>query len=171
MITEHPQFFTATILEWRKLLEQDKYKDIIMGSLKFLVTNNRVILNCFVIIPNHIHLIWQMQDGIDPSHVQRDFLKFTAQQIKFDLQQNNPALLEEFRVNVKDRNYQIWEHRPLSVSLWSRDMVKQKLNYVHNNPIQEKWRLSDVPENYHYSSARYYYLNIDDWGFITHHAS
>ncbi len=28
----------------------------------------------------------------------------------------------------------------------------------------------NVPEQYHYSSARYYELNIDDWGFITHYA-
>jgi hypothetical protein len=32
MITEHPQFFTATILKWKKLLTQDKYKDIIVES-------------------------------------------------------------------------------------------------------------------------------------------
>ena len=170
MITEHPQFFTATILEWKKLLAYDKHKDIIMESLKFLVTNRRIILNGFVIMPNHIHLIWQMCEGINPSHVQRDFLKYTAQQIKFDLQQNNPALLEEFRVNVKDRNYQIWEHRPLSVPLWSAHVFQQKLDYIHQNPTQEKWNLSDIPENYYYSSARFYYLNIDDWEFLTHYA-
>ena len=28
--------------------------------------------------------------------MQRDFLKYTAQQIKFDLQQNNPQVLEHF---------------------------------------------------------------------------
>jgi REP element-mobilizing transposase RayT len=168
MITEHPQFFTATILEWNKLLEENKFKDIIMSSLKFLVTNNRIILNGFVIMPNHIHLIWQMRSGINRSAVQRDFLKYTAQQIKFDLQRNHPEFLKKFKVNVRDRDYQIWEHRPLSVSLWSRDLLQQKLDYIHNNPIQDKWKLADTPEGYFYSSARFYYLNIDDWGFITH---
>ena len=28
--------------------------------------------------------------------MQRDFLKYTAQQIKFDLQQNHPQVLEHF---------------------------------------------------------------------------
>lgn len=114
MITEHPQFFTATILNWEKLLANDKYKDIVIESLKFLVTHNRIFVYAFVIMPNHIHLIWQMKEGINPSHVQRDFLKYTAQQIKFDLQKNQPEVLERFKVSVKDRNYQIWEHRPLS---------------------------------------------------------
>ena len=170
MLTEHPQFFTATILEWKHLLKPDKYKDIVMQSLQFLVRDNRILLYGFVIMPNHIHLIWQMRENIRQADVQRDFLKYTAQQIKFDLQQNHPAVLEKFRVNVKDRQYQLWEHRPLSVPLWTRNVFEQKLDYIHQNPVQEKWRLSDLPENYFYSSARYYLLNQDDWGFISHHA-
>ncbi|PIQ21498.1 MAG: transposase [Cytophagales bacterium CG18_big_fil_WC_8_21_14_2_50_42_9] len=170
MLTEHPQFFTATILEWKHLLKPDKYKDIVMQSLQFLVSNKRILLYGFVIMPNHIHLIWQMQENSRQADVQRDFLKYTAQQIKFDLQQNHPAVLEKFRVQVKDRAYQIWEHRPLSVPLWSKLVFDQKLNYIHQNPVQEKWQLADLPENYYYSSARYYLLNQDDWGFMTHYA-
>jgi REP element-mobilizing transposase RayT len=89
IITEYPQYFTATILEWKKLLKPEKYKDIITGSMKFLVTDKRVKIFCFVIMDNHIHLIWQMLWDIDPEAVQRDFLKYTAQRIKKDLQQKS----------------------------------------------------------------------------------
>lgn len=41
----YPQFFTATIYEWRHLLSEDKYKDIIINSLQFLVSDKRIILN------------------------------------------------------------------------------------------------------------------------------
>ena len=73
----HPQFFTATNLEWKHLLREDKYKAIIINSFRFLVKNNRVKIYSFVIMPNHLHLIWQMQPGHERKHVQRDFLKFT----------------------------------------------------------------------------------------------
>jgi hypothetical protein len=33
---------SATILEWKRLLKPDEYKDIIISSLKFLVENRRV---------------------------------------------------------------------------------------------------------------------------------
>jgi hypothetical protein len=33
---EWPQFFTATIQEWKHLLKEDKYKNIIIDSLRFL---------------------------------------------------------------------------------------------------------------------------------------
>ncbi|MBA2328609.1 MAG: hypothetical protein H0V91_03215 [Flavisolibacter sp.] len=38
----HPQFFTATKLEWKPLLSEDKHKDVIISSLQFLVQNKRV---------------------------------------------------------------------------------------------------------------------------------
>jgi len=169
MITAPPQFFTATILNWNNLLIHDEYKEIIIESLKFLVTNNRIFVYGFVIMPNHIHLIWQMNAGISPSNVQRDFLKFTSQQIKFNLQKNNPKNMEFFKVNLKDRMYQIWENRPLSIPLWSTSVLEQKLDYIHRNPLKGKWNLADLPEKYHYSSARFYFLNEDHFGFITHY--
>ena len=61
IITEYPHFFTATNLEWKKLLAEDKYKDIIIESMRFLVKNKRVIIYGFVIMDNHIHIIWQLQ--------------------------------------------------------------------------------------------------------------
>ena len=60
IFNQYPQFFTATILEWKHLLANDTYKDIIISSLKFLVNDGRVIIYGFVIMPNHIHLIWQI---------------------------------------------------------------------------------------------------------------
>ena len=78
VITEYPQFFTATNLEWNKLLQPDKYKDVIIESMRFVVNDNRVMIYGFVIMSNHIHIIWQMKAGRKKKDVQRDFLKHTA---------------------------------------------------------------------------------------------
>ncbi len=162
----HPQFFTATILEWKHLLKEDKYKNIILNSLRFLVKEQRVIVNSFVIMSNHIHIIWQAINGFTPQQVQQSFLKYTAQQMKFDLQKNNPQLLEEFRVNAKDRMFQFWERNSLSIDLYSEEVYLQKENYIHNNPVEAG--LCKFPEEYYYSSARYYETLVDDFGFLTH---
>ena len=125
IITEWPQYFTATNLEWKKLLQPDKYKNIIIDSPRFLGNHERMRLYAFVIMSNHIHLIWQMCAGIDPEAVQRDFLKYTAQTIKADLTKNHPAVLECFRVNAKDRTYQFWERNPLSIELRTHSVFLQ----------------------------------------------
>ncbi len=104
----HPQYFTTTILDWQHLLKPDKYKDIIIQSLQFLVKEKRIELNAFAIMSNHIHLIWQIQQGQVRENVQRDFLKYTSQTIKRDLELNHPEVLKIFEVNAKDRKYQVW---------------------------------------------------------------
>jgi putative transposase len=167
IITEYPQFFTATNLEWKKLLKPDKYKDIIIGSMKFLVKNKRVKILSFVIMENHIHLIWQMLPDNDPEAVQRDFLKYTAQRIQKDLQKNHPDVLAHFKVDAKDREYQFWKRNALSRELRTHSVFMQKLEYIHWNPV--KACICKLPEEYKYSSAKFYETGIDNWGFLTHY--
>ena len=71
--------------------------------MKFMVLEKRVVIYGFVIMINHLHIIWQMQAGVKRSNVQRDFLKFTAQQIQKDLRRNHPQVLSHFLVNARDR--------------------------------------------------------------------
>jgi len=165
----HPQFVTATILEWKHLLAKDKYKQIIVDSLSFLVRDGRIKVYGFVIMPNHIHLLWHLDESRKLEDVQRDFLKFCGQKIKFDLKDNHTAVLERFLVDAKDRKYQIWERNPRVTDLYSVAVIEQKLNYIHNNPLQAHWNLAERQEDYYYSSARFYYTGIDDFGFLTHY--
>lgn len=166
IITEYPQFFTATNLEWKKALEKDEHKDIVIRSLRFLVEHKRVIVYAFVVMPNHIHILWQMQAGIKREDVQRDFLKFTSQRIIDRMKVNAPELLAPFLVNAKDRKYQIWERNPLSVDLWSEKIMIEKIRYIHENPVRAG--LCSYADEYRYSSALFYRIGKDNWGFLMH---
>jgi putative transposase len=160
-----PQFFTAIILEWKTLLQHDKYKEEIVKSLRFLVQQKRIKLYAFVIMNNHLHLIWQPMPGQTLQTIQHSFLKHTAQEIKLNLQQTNRELLEQFKVGAKDRMYQFWERNSLSVELRSSKVFNQKLGYIHYNPV--KAGLCINPEDYCYSSAKFYTTGIDDFGMLT----
>ncbi len=54
----YPNYFTATILEWKHQLKQDKYKDLVVSGLKFLVNENRIKVYGFCLMSSHIHLIF-----------------------------------------------------------------------------------------------------------------
>ncbi len=159
-------FFTATILEWKHLLKKDKYKDIIVQSLSYLHTKEKIKVYAFVIMPNHIHLVWKILRENNYSDIQRNFLKYTAQIIVSDLKKNHPELLNQFFVGAKDRDYQIWERNPLSIEIVSQYVAEQKINYIHKNPLAEKWKLAEEPQKYKYSSAKFYYEGIDEFGFL-----
>jgi REP element-mobilizing transposase RayT len=99
-------FTTATVKGWKHLLKPDKYKQIITNSMNFLVKEGGVWIYSFAIMPNHFHWIWQMKSETQLSHVQQRMMKFVAQQIKFDLTDHHPEVLEQFKVERKDRQYQ-----------------------------------------------------------------
>ena len=165
--TEWPQYFTASIRNWLPLLATDKYKNIIIDSLHFMVENKRIELNAFAVMDNHIHLIWQPLPGQSLSSIQLSFMKFTAQQIKFALAIDNPVLLELCKVNKTDREYQIWKRKPLSIELSSEKVFLQKLEYIHYNPV--KADMCNYPEDYHFSSALFYENGIDHFNILTHY--
>ncbi|MBA4198578.1 MAG: transposase [Chitinophaga sp.] len=160
----YPVFFTATISEWKHLLAENKFKDIFTNSLAFLVKENKVSVYGFVIMSNHIHIIWRVMNDFNPVVIQHSFMKYTAQMMIKDLRNNNPELLQQFFVNAKDRKYQIWERNSLSIEIHSNDVLLQKLNYLHNNPV--KAGLCLMPEEYHYSSASLYSDNKIKWDFL-----
>lgn len=171
MLTEEyfPQFFTASIHRWKPILQYKTCKQIIIDSLSFLSKEKRITVYAFVIMPNHIHLIWKINNGHLRKNVQRDFLKFTGQQIKFYLQSNHPNLLECLKVEAKDRSYKIWQRNALSIDLYSEPVFEQKLDYIHSNPCQARWQLSIVPEHYKYSSAYFYTNNSSTFSFLVHY--
>ncbi len=165
--TEWSQFFTASIRNRLPILTLDKYKNIITDSLLFMVDNKRIELNAFVVMNDHIHLIWQPLPGQTLSSIQLSFMKFTAQQIKFALAVDNRALLEQCRVNKTDREYQIWKRKPLSIGLSSEKVFLQKLEYIHYNPVAAG--ICAYPEEYHFSSALFYETSTDHFNMLTHY--
>lgn len=84
--------------------------------------------------------------------------------------ENEPKMLENFYVNLKDRQYQIWQRNSLSVEMFSREVMEQKLDYIHNNPVQGKWMLVNDLIDYKYSSVRFYEMeNKEEFSFLSHY--
>ena len=81
-------------------------------------------------------------------------MKFTAQQIKFQLIKDNPGYLNKFKVDKKDRDFQFWKRNAMSFDLFTEKVFLQKLQYIHNNPV--KAGMCKFPEEYKYSSANTY---------------
>lgn len=79
----------------------------------------------------------------------------------------NSPLLEELLVGAKDRKYQVWERNSLSVELRNSHVFKQKVEYIHANPVRAG--LSLLPEDYEYSSAVFYEKNEIRWDFLNHY--
>ena len=131
---EWPQFFTATIQEWKHLLKEDKYKNIIVDALKFLVTEGNVTINGFVIMPNHLHIIWQAKANNDLQKIQNSFIKHTSKEFKKLLAIDNN--LQAYEVNAIGRKYNFWQSDSLNIELFTSAVFQQKLNYMPARPVR-----------------------------------
>lgn len=164
------QFFTAVCKDWLPLLKSDECKNVIVRALKYRVQTNQLSIASFVIMPNHFHAIWRIAAGIKKENVQRDLLKITAKQIIDILERNNPEIIKDITVNLSDRKLQVWKRDSMSIDLYTEKFVLQKLNYIHKNPCHPKWDLAAHPNDYLYSSAKFYYNRENDFGMLKHYA-
>ena len=108
------------------------------------------------------------EPGHQRVHVQSDFLKFTAQTIRFQLVKNHPDVLPQFEVNLKDGKYQFWKRNTLSVDLFTDPVFRQKLDYIQRNPV--KAGLCQTPEEYRWSSAGFYEAGDLSYEFLTYYS-
>ena len=93
-------YFTATVLNWKHILKADKYKDVLIKSFKFLVNEERVRIFAFVIMPNHFHAVWKINENLEKPDYQRDLMKFTGQTILRDLKQNQIEIYNSLYVGA-----------------------------------------------------------------------
>jgi len=159
-------FWTATINNWIHLLENDKFKKIIIDSLSYLSVKEKLDVFAFVIMPNHLHFIWRINqmNGKEMPHV--SFLKYTAHEFKKSLLNSDKNLLSKFRVKVENKEYEFWQRDSLAIPLYTESVALQKLNYIHNNPVAPHWNLVNDICDYEYSSARLYELNEKKFDFL-----
>jgi putative transposase len=159
-------FWTATINQWQRLLEKDEYKDVIIDSLQYLTDEGKVDVFAFIIMPNHIHLIWRVNEPNGKESPQGSFLKYTAHIFKKMLREEGVEKLNAYKTDAENKKYEFWQRDSLAIPLFTRNVAMQKLNYLHNNPLAEHWNLVKDPCDYKYSSARYYELNEKNFPFL-----
>ena len=89
-------------------MERDEYKDVIIESLQYLTDENKVDVFAFIIMPNHIHLIWRANEPNGKESPQGSFLKYTAHIFKKMLKEEGRQKLEAYGVDAENKKYEFW---------------------------------------------------------------
>lgn len=156
-------FLTFTVCGWIDLLTRKVYKDILIDSFKFCQLNKRLVLNAFVVMSNHIHLIARAtNEKYTLSDIVRDFKKYTHNTmmpiIDSEVESRRLWMLHQFKYygnrNSKNEDYQIWTNNNHPEECFSKEFTDVKVNYIHQNPVRSG--IVAFPEHYIYSSAANY---------------
>ena len=90
---------------------------------------------------------------------------YTAHEFLKILKQNGTSKLYE--VNAANKKHEIWQRDSLSTEISNKGFAKQKIDYIHFNPVSGKWNLAKNYLDYYYSSAEFYETGLDRFGFLT----
>ena len=150
-----PHFITCTALHWLPVFTRPETTEIIFNSLRHL-QNEGLKIYAYVILENHLHLIIQSQQ-LDKDIAR--FKSYTAKQLLLYLKQNRVKnILDQLafykKAHKSDRDYQFWQEGVHPELIQTETMMRQKIEYIHNNPVKRGY--VDKAEYWRYSSARVY---------------
>ena len=155
-------FVTTAAIQHISLFRDEAAIRVILESLAFFRARKRVNLYAFVLMPNHVHFIARFTKDYVLSDGLRDFKRHTARKILDNLSSSARASLlsQLHRLNQDSRqDYKVWADGYDAREIYSPGFLQQKVSYVHHNPCQMHWRLAEKPEDYPWSTARYYLLD------------
>lgn len=149
-----PHFVTFSVVNWVDALSRPQYKDIVVNSLKYCIDNKGLRLHAWVIMSNHVHLIISSEEN-KLEGIMRDLKRNTSKEL-LEAISNNPKesrkswMMWLFKsageANSNNKIYQFWEQDNHPVMLTDKEMLDQRLNYIHDNPV----RAGIVYEQHHY---------------------
>jgi putative transposase len=154
-------FVTTSCYKHIPLIALSKGYNHVANSVNNYTTKYDADVLAYVIMPNHLHLLLYFKQEVRLSNLMRDIKKQSSFKIRNELQHTSPYIIPRLVFEDHNQVYKVWEDGFYDFHVFTADMILQKLNYIHNNPLQEKWQLSKTAEDYRYSSAGFYRFNTE----------
>lgn len=152
-------FVSFATVYWIDVFVRDIYCYSIVESLDYCRKNKGMEIYAWCIMPSHIHLVFRAKEN-NPGDVIRDLKTYTSKKVQKEIEENVQESRKEWMLwmmkrageknsNVKHR--QFWQQHNKPIELWSAEVIQQKVDYVHFNPVEAGF--VSEPHHWKYSSA------------------
>ena len=168
-------FVTFTCFNWKWLFDISEAWHSVYKWFDALF-NKGIRVTGYVIMPNHFHgLLYFPQMPTSLNTIISNAKRFMAYDIIAGLEKKNQwLLLEELHGYVmknekkKGQRHKVFEESFDAKECRNREFIKQKLDYIHKNPVSKKWQLVTDFTEYPYSSASFYENGINRYNKLLH---
>jgi REP element-mobilizing transposase RayT len=155
-------YITTNVYSRLRIFTSPSFVIPIWDSLNFYRYQFKCKLPGYLIMPDHLHLlIYPDGDVSIVSDFLRDFKRFTSGRIAHQVElEGKKDWIDRFQISgeeTKRAEKKIWQDSFWEQSIYSEKFMRQKLNYIHMNPVRAG--LVDEPGKYPYSSYRNYEFN------------
>jgi len=166
---DHAHFVTGTVVNWLPVFTNAARCDILVESFAYCREHKGLRIYGWVVMDNHFHAVLHAPDL---SRVLTDLKHYTTTKIVEQLKAEGCEwLLQQLRferlAHKRESTHQLWQEGNHPQAIEGDEMMLQKLEYLHNNPV--KRGLVAAPEHWRYSSAHEWkdggmpVLRCDDW--------
>ena len=155
-------FVSFAVVNWIDVFIRNEYKEILLSSLHFCQKEKEMELYAWCIMTSHVHLI--IGTSRNPlQNIMRDLKRHTSEELHKAIEKNDRESRREWmlwmmkrsakKYNIKS-GFQLWQSESHPVELSTNKIAHQKLDYLHNNPVEAGFVLK--AEDWLYSSATDY---------------
>jgi putative transposase len=155
-------FISFAVVYWIDVFIRNEYKYEMVESWKYCIEKKGLEVYSWCIMTSHIHMIiGSHQDKMEG--IVRDMKSYTSRRLRTTISQNIKESRKEWmmwmmeragRKNGNNNDYQLWQQHNNPIELSTNEMIDQKLNYIHQNPVEAGF--VEYPEDWLFSSARDY---------------
>lgn len=157
-IAGHTYYITTVVYNRLPIFTRSSFVIPLLDSLNFYRYKQSFKILGYVVMPDHMHLMIWPYDKATPSDIMRDYKEFTSKRIVRQAEvEGAEAWLTAFRTageETRRANSKVWQDSYWDVNVYSEHVLRQKLTYIHRNPVRAG--LVEKPEAYPYSSYRNY---------------
>jgi REP element-mobilizing transposase RayT len=151
-------YVTTNIYKRLPIFSSSSFIIPLLDSLNFYRFQHSFSLLGYVIMPNHLHLLIWPDGHSSIEEIMRDFKKFTAVRLERQAEVEKRAdWLAAFKLagqtTGRSKN-KVWQDSYWDTIVYGERILRQKLNYMHRNPVRAG--LVQSVEEYPYSSYRNY---------------
>jgi putative transposase len=151
---DDPALYITSVTKNRlPVFRTDSFKLIACNALNEARTSGKFSIYAYVIMPDHFHMITDF--SLKPSKTLQYINGIVSRRVIDHLKEHshNSSLQKLKRESgQRGHRYSLWDHHSNLLSIFSEDMLIQKVNYIHQNPVRAG--LVERAEDYRWSSVR-----------------
>jgi REP element-mobilizing transposase RayT len=138
-------FVTFTVVYWLDIFIRKEYKEVLYESIKYCQKEKGLEVYAYCMMTSHVHLIIGTESGV-LSDIVRDLKSFTSRAIRKSIEENKRESRREWllwmmqqagKKNKRNNEFQFWQQHNHPIQLDTPEMARQRLNYIHNNPVEQ----------------------------------
>jgi REP element-mobilizing transposase RayT len=152
--SDNPAFYLTSVTTQRlPVFRTDKIAKLVCDALDEARRSGGFLIFAYVVMLEHLHVVTDSR--LKPKEIHRFVNGIVSRRVIDHLKSGgHESSLEKLRVNRVDETwkYSLWDHNPDTRFLWTEQMLWQRIQYTHLNPVRAGF--VDHPCDWKWSSAR-----------------